>query len=160
MQKFVFIVIGFGLLVGYLAPGGQRPGPAKAEAAATGEAAEEPRETVLEREEDGHFYAHAEVNGELVRFLVDTGASGVALTREDAERIGIELDPGEQRIVGSGASGPVRGQMVDLDSVSMDGKTAHGLEGAVLDGLEISLLGQSYLGQYSMEVRGNTMRIE
>ena len=157
MQKFVFIVIGFGLLVGYLAPSGEGARPAKAEAA-VGDS-QEPQETVLEREEDGHFYAHAEVNGELVRFLVDTGATGVALTRADAERIGLELDPGGQEIVGSGASGPVRGERVELDSVSLDGKQALGLEGVVLDGLEVSLLGQSYLGQYSMEVRGDTMRL-
>jgi aspartyl protease family protein len=161
MQKLFFAVIAFGALVGFLAPSGPDAEPPKVHAASSSdEDPEEPRETVLEREEDGHFYAHAEVNGELVRFLVDTGATGIALTREDAERVGIEVDPARFQIVGSGASGPVRGQMVELDTVSVDGKAAHELAGAVLDGLEISLLGQNYLGQYSMVVRGDTMRIE
>src|SRR3712207_8230944 len=49
------------------------------------------------------FYANVEVNGQLVRFLVDTGATGVALTEADAERIGLQFDRGEYEEVGMGA---------------------------------------------------------
>jgi aspartyl protease family protein len=48
------------------------------------------RELVVARGQDGHFHVEAEVNGEAVRFLVDTGASGTVLTLRDAERSGID----------------------------------------------------------------------
>ena len=63
------------------------------------------REVVIERKSDGHFYADAMVNGQLVRFLVDTGATGVALTAKDARHVGIFFSPGEFTVVGKGASG-------------------------------------------------------
>src|ERR671913_1996463 len=67
----------------------------------------EPRKvTELERSSSGHFYTHAKVNGQLVRFLVDTGATGVALTVADAERVGIDVNPASFEIVGEGAAGP------------------------------------------------------
>ena len=106
----------------------------------------EPRKvTELERSPSGHFYTHAKVNGELVRFLVDTGATGVALTVEDAERVGIKVDPSSFEVVGEGASGLVRGQLVILDSVEVEGKLVNDVRGAVLEGSNLSLLGQSYL---------------
>jgi len=106
----------------------------------------EPRKvTELERSPSGHFYTHAKVNGQLVRFLIDTGATGVALTVEDAERVGIDVDPRSFEIVGQGAAGPVRGQLVMLDSVEVEGKLVNDVSGAVLEGSDLSLLGQSYL---------------
>ena|SRR5215212_1507580 len=106
----------------------------------------EPRKvTELERSSSGHFYTHAKVNGQLVRFLVDTGATGVALTVEDAKRVGIEINPASFEIVGEGAAGPIRGKLVTLDSVEVEGKLVNDVSGAVLEGSNLSLLGQSYL---------------
>jgi aspartyl protease family protein len=106
----------------------------------------EPRKvTELERSSSGHFYTHAKVNGQLVRFLVDTGATGVALTVADAERVGIDVNPASFEIVGEGAAGPVRGQLIKLDSVEVEGKLVNDVSGAVLEGSNLSLLGQSYL---------------
>jgi aspartyl protease family protein len=156
MKAFIF-VIALGLLVGLAWPSNRASAPVAPAVAASADDA--PRETVLERSEGGHFYANVEVNGELVRFLVDTGASGVALTEADAERIGLDFDRGAYEQVGMGASGPVRGTFVTLDKVSLDGKAAHGVEGAILEGSDISLLGQNYLGRFSVEMRGDTMRI-
>jgi aspartyl protease family protein len=159
MKAFLFVVA-VGIAAGLAWPSGRGTAPAAAEVAATrSRDAEQPRETVLERSGGGHFYANVEVNGELVRFLVDTGATGVALTERDAERIGLEFDPHAYEQVGIGASGPVNGKLVTLDKVSLDGKTAHGVDGAILQGSDISLLGQAYLGRFSVEMRGDTMRI-
>ena len=157
-MKALIFVIAVGIVIGLAWPSGRATAPV-APAVATAVADDEPRETVLERSEGGHFYANVEVNGELVRFLVDTGASGVALTEADAERIGLDFDRGAYEQVGVGASGPVRGKFVTLDKVSLDGKAAHGVEGAILEGSDISLLGQNYLGRFSVEMRGDTMRI-
>ena len=106
----------------------------------------EPRKvTELERSPSGHFYTHAEVNGQLVRFLVDTGATGVALTVEDAERAGLAFDPAEFEVVAEGAAGPVRGKRVMIDSVEIEGKLVNDVSGYVLEDSRQSLLGQSYL---------------
>jgi aspartyl protease family protein len=106
--------------------------------------------TFLDRAPDGHFYVQANVNNQPVRFMVDTGASGIALTSADAARIGIAFDPAQFQVVGTGVSGPVLGKQVMLDSVQIEGKTVNGLPAAVLgDGLDVSLLGQSFLSRYA-----------
>ena len=112
------------------------------------------------RADNGHFFARALVNGQSVDFIVDTGATSVALTETDARRIGIALDPSSYTVVGSGASGEVRGQFVTLASVSLDGKRVEQVSGAVLEGSEISLLGQSFLSRMGrIEIAGDRMII-
>jgi aspartyl protease family protein len=158
MWKALFITIALGAGFGLMLPTGEQAAPVAA-VAVTPAAGAAPQETVLERSENGHFYANAEVNGQLVRFVVDTGATGVALTEDDARRIGIPFSRDEFTIVGSGASGPVRGKAVMLDKVSLDGKEARDVRGAILEGSDISLLGQDYLGRMTVEMRGEIMRI-
>ena len=98
------------------------------------------------------------MNGELVRFLVDTGASGVALTVEDAQRIGIPVNPAEFEYIGEGASGPIRGKPIMLHEVDVDGKKVTDVRGAILEGSELSLLGQSYLSRMGeVQMRGDYM---
>jgi aspartyl protease family protein len=156
MKALLFVVV-IGIVIGLAWPSGRASAPQASAVSAPDN--DQPRETVLERSEGGHFYANVEVNGELVRFLVDTGATGVALTESDAERIGLDFDRSAYEQVGVGASGPVRGKFVTLDKVSLDGKAAHDVDGAILEGSDISLLGQDYLGRFSVEMRGDTMRI-
>ena len=103
--------------------------------------------TTLDRGPDGHFYADAQVNGVTVHFLVDTGASGVALSAADARRVGLPFFPTEFTAVGRGASGEVRGKLVTLDRVSLGGKSVDNVGGAILEGSEMSLLGQSFLSR-------------
>ena len=113
---------------------------------------------VIKRQSDGHFYVNASVNGQLVRFVVDTGATGVALSARDARHVGLSFDPAEFEIVGEGASGPVRGKHVMLDSVAIDKKEAFNVRGAILEGADMSLLGQSYLSRLNLiKVTGDTM---
>lgn len=109
-------------------------------------------ETRLAREANGHFYAAASVNGQPTRLVVDTGASTVALTIEDARRAGIMVDPSRFAVIGSGASGPVRGHEVTIARIAVDGREVRNLNGVVLEGLEVSLLGQTYLSRLE-EVR-------
>jgi aspartyl protease family protein len=152
MQKLLLFVIAVCAAAGLIASRGNAPeerGPDRRSAGG---------ETRIERSSDGHFYVDALVNDEPVRFMIDTGASGVALTMEDAERIGLEFDPNRFRVVGSGASGPVHGEAIMIDSVDVDGKTASDLRGAVLEGLGVSLLGQEYLAALdNVEISGDEM---
>ena len=153
MTKALFLVIAAGVAIGLALPSGKRPVEAAA-VASDGTI----RETLLEREGNGHFYVHAKVNGELVRFLVDTGASGVALTEKDARRVGIDFSPGEFEEVGQGAAGPIRGKLVTIKTVEVEGKKVTNVRGAVLQGSELSLLGQSYLSRIGgVEMRGDYM---
>ncbi len=117
MIKPLLFVVAAGVAIGLAWPSGDQQ--SKAVVAETGE----PRETVLEREANGHFYVDAKVNGELVHFIVDTGATGVALTEEDARRVGLAFSPSEFEYVGEGAAGPVRGKLVTIDTIEVDGKT-------------------------------------
>jgi aspartyl protease family protein len=108
-------------------------------------AANAPPEVRLKKRGNGHFFVHAIVNGQIVEFLVDTGASNVVLTVEDAKRIGLPVDRSRWTVIGSGASGAVRGQMERLQSVEVEGRTVTNLEAMVAEGLEMSLLGQDFL---------------
>ena len=157
MNKALLLVIAIGAAIGLLLPTG-KPQPDAAAASVT-QAVQ--AETEIEREGNGHFYVDAEVNDEqLVRFMVDTGASTVALTVEDAERLGVPFSRDNFEVIGTGASGEVRGQLIKLDRVSIGGKEARNVRGAVLEGLDISLLGQSYLSRLSgVEISGDTMTL-
>jgi aspartyl protease family protein len=166
MGKALLFVIAIGVGIGLLLPSGSDPAPAESAAVVearplAASAAQAPRDTALERKPNGHFYVDAEVNGgDLVNFMVDTGASSVALTKKDAERIGVQFSEDSFDVIGTGASGPVRGQLVTIDRISIDGKEAREVRGAVLEGLEISLLGQSYLSRLSgVEIVGDRMTL-
>jgi aspartyl protease family protein len=151
MGKPLFCMILFGLVIGLAWPSDNASSDAGAASpAATAEdpdpfSRDAPAETSLRRESDGHFYVNAEVNGRVVRFVVDTGASTVALTEDDARRIGLPFDPAKFRVIGQGASGDVRGASVMLSTVSVEGKKVNDVRGAIIQGGSLSLLGQSYL---------------
>ena len=102
----------------------------------------------LSRAGDGHFYADVRINGAPIRMMIDTGASGIALTREDAQLAGIATSIGMSDVVGEGASGEVHGQWVRLERVELGPLSASGLDAAILDGGQQSLLGQSFLRKF------------
>ena len=155
---FVVTGIGIGISIPVARP---RPvGPAAPVAAAVVATPERPVETVLERSGGGHFYTAVDVNDEPIRFLVDTGASTVALTVEDARRAHVVFDPAQFTVIGKGASGDVRGQEVRIASIVLDGKRASDISGVVLEHSDISLLGQSYLRHVgTVEIKGDQMRL-
>jgi len=155
MSKGLIFVVIIGAAAGFMLPTGNESAPA---AKVANGAPEAYRETTLTRAPNGHFYVHATVNGQLVRFVVDTGATSVALTEEDAERVGIKLDPSNYREIGRGASGPVNGQLTRIASIEIEGKRVENIRGAVLQGSDVSLLGQSYLSRLrSVEMSGEEM---
>ena len=113
---------------------------------------------VLKREPNGHFYADAEVNNMTIHFVVDTGATGIALTRDDARRAGLAVSAGMFEVVAEGASGDVMGEWVTLDSVKLGQQEAKQVPAVILDGGQQSLLGQSFLQQFtSVEIKGDRM---
>lgn len=155
MQKAFFLVVVAGAGLGLMWPSDRAPSfPVVAASGGGGE-------TVLKRRGNGHFYVDADVNGELVNFVVDTGAFGVILPVETARRLNIPFDEGDFQVIGSGASGPVRGKTIVLDKVSVDGKEVRRVEGAIAEGLDVPLLGQTYLSRLSsVEMSGEYMRLQ
>lgn len=80
--------------------------------------------------------------------LVDTGASVIALTGGDAEALGLEWSEDELFPVARGANGLVVGKPVRLDRVRLGEFEADGIEAVIVpQGLDVSLLGQSFLGR-------------
>ena len=115
----------------------------------------------LERQWDGHFYADAEVNGQTIHFLVDTGASVIALSRDDARRAGIATSIAMPEVVGEGASGDVHGEVATIDRISLGPASDRDIPAIILDDGNQSLLGQSFLSKFaSVQIRGDTMVLE
>jgi aspartyl protease family protein len=115
----------------------------------------------LERQWDGHFYADAEVNGRTIHFLVDTGASVIALSRDDARRAGIATSIAMPEVVGEGASGEVHGEVARLERISLGPASDSDVPAIILDDGNQSLLGQSFLSKFaSVEIRGDTMVLQ
>jgi len=112
----------------------------------------------LDREADGHFYADVRINGNPVHMLIDTGASGIALSRDDARTAGLATSIGMNEIVGEAADGAVRGEYVKLDRVELGPLSASGLDAVVLNSGQQSLLGQSFLSKYAtVQIEGDRM---
>lgn len=114
----------------------------------------------LDRKGDGHFYADVQINGTPVTMLVDTGATGIALSREDARKAGIPTSIGMNQVVGRGADGAVHGEFATIDRISLGEKSAEQMPATILNSGEQSLLGQAFLQKFaSVEIRGDTMTL-
>jgi aspartyl protease family protein len=112
----------------------------------------------LKRDRDGHFYAKAQVNGTPVRFLIDTGATSMLLTREDARRVGIGGGDYTDRAIGAG--GEVRLMPVVLERLTLGPIAAEqvGAHVAEKDVLPVSLMGQSFLSRIgTVTISGDEM---
>jgi aspartyl protease family protein len=113
--------------------------------------------TAIPKSANGHFYATAVVNAKAVRFLVDTGASMIALTPADARRLGFTDLVYDAEV--STANGKTAVARITLSSVTVGQSTVRNVEGVVVkEGLSDSLLGMSYLGKLSrMEVTQSSL---
>jgi aspartyl protease family protein len=107
----------------------------------------------------GHFMAEGQVNGGAVRFVVDTGATTIALPASDAVRLRIDYRKGRTGTVNT-AGGPTRAYAVTLDSVRIGGIEILGVEAVVIEqGLNVALLGNSFLSRTDMRLEGQTMTL-
>jgi aspartyl protease family protein len=116
-------------------------------------------EIALPRAADGHFYAEAMVNGAPVRFIVDTGATTVALTKADARAAGLTFTDADFTGTAKGAGGDVKVKPAQIDRVTLGPHDARAVDGAIVQGdLPVSLLGQSWLKTVgTVSISGNTM---
>lgn len=114
----------------------------------------------LRRSDDGHFYLRAEADGATVRFMVDTGASMVALTTSDAERMGINVDSLDFNLPVQTANGATMAAATRIREMRAGGITMQDVAAAVMadTSLGTSLLGMSFLGRLdAFSFEGDTL---
>lgn len=116
---------------------------------------------VLKRGSSGQFHLSGEVNGQAVRFLVDTGADVVALTEDSAEAIGIQVPADAFQPIMQTASGTGYGAPVMLDSLRLAESELRNVEAVVVQGLGVNLLGQNVLRRMGhVTLQGDRMLIQ
>lgn len=114
----------------------------------------------LTADERGHFHTVGTINGTPVRFLVDTGASLIAMGRSDAAKANVSWEKGEPA-VSMTANGPTRIWKVKLDSVRVGDVLLHQVDAAVHEhDLPLVLLGMSFLNRMEMKRDGQTMTLK
>jgi aspartyl protease family protein len=119
----------------------------------------ERRSVSLTADARGHFAASGSLNGYPMNFLVDTGATAIAISATDARRIGVDYKAGQAVGVGT-AAGVVPAWRVKFSSVKVGGITVHHVDGMVMEtGLDVPLLGMSFLNRMEMKRDGQTMTL-
>lgn len=107
----------------------------------------------------GHFIAEGQINGGPIRFLVDTGATAIAIPASDANRLRIDYRSGRRGTTQT-AGGPTPVFIVTLDSVRIGGIELQNVEAIVIEqGLPIALLGNTFLNRMEMRREGQTMTL-
>jgi len=114
------------------------------------------------RNERGMFTTVGSINGLTVNFLVDTGASSVAMNRKEADRLGIDYRLHGTPIGISTASGFERGWRVKLDRVQVGDVELRNVQGSVVDAESSPgvLLGMSFLGRLEMNNTNESMKLK
>lgn len=112
----------------------------------------------LKRNAGGHFVAPGRINGVAVNFLVDTGATGVALPADVARRVGARSG-GPLRT--ATAAGVTTAYATRLESVELAGLTARDVAGVIVPDMpgDTVLLGMSFLSRFAVRMEGGEMHI-
>jgi aspartyl protease family protein len=115
----------------------------------------------IRKSDDGHFWTDARVNGRSQRFMIDTGASYVALPLSDAKRLGVTPRREDYVATVQTANGPAKAAPVVLRDIRISGVMLHDVDAVVLDhGLDTALLGMSFMGRLqSFEAKADTLRL-
>jgi aspartyl protease family protein len=118
-------------------------------------------EVIIWADSRGHFQTPGTINGQLVSFLVDTGATSVAMNEVMANKLGIDFRYSGEPTTVMTASGMVAAHDVKLSSVKIGGIELTNVDGTVVEGgfpTEV-LLGMSFLSQVDIERKGNRIRL-
>jgi aspartyl protease family protein len=115
---------------------------------------------VLTAGSGGHFFTLGQVNGKSVQMVVDTGATTVAISMNEAQRMGIDFKSG-QMIRMSTANGVIPGWLIKLNSVRVGEVSVHGVDAIVSSGsMPYVLLGNSFLTHFQMTRANDQMVLE
>lgn len=107
------------------------------------------RQTVVHRDDSGHFIVNARIKGKEIPAMIDTGASTIAITIDTARALGIEPDRNDFTVDAYTANGRVRAAPVMLPEVRIGKVRVRDVEAMVLsgDGLDVTLIGMSFLNR-------------
>ena len=110
---------------------------------------------------DGHFYVTADVEGAPIRFMIDTGATNVALTLRDAKRIGHEPSSSDYNQMTMTANGRALSAPITLGSIAIRNLRMDNVRASIMNTSEgVSLLGLSFLSRLkSWSVKGDTLEM-
>ena len=150
-NTLIVIAVWLGLAYGlyYLAEGMLNPNKVEV----LGEA----RTVTLQRGPDGHYRAEALINGQRVSVLVDTGATGVAISQRTADKLGVTS---RTAVRTSTANGDSVAYMTRLQTVKLGGVEAKDVSALIAPGLDgDALLGMSFLGRMDVRLYQGTMTI-
>lgn len=115
---------------------------------------------VLTAGSGGHFMTAGQINGRAVQFMVDTGATSVALGRPDAERLGIDLASAQPTMMNT-ANGVSQGWRVKLASVRVQDVELRDVDAAVTPTpMPFVLLGNSFLSRFQMKRENETLTLD
>lgn len=117
---------------------------------------------VLTGDANGHFLTTAQVNGVSLRFLVDTGATTVTVSADDARRANVRFSPAD-RVTMQTANGVVAAYRVKFDTVTLGEITLNNVDGVVMEGNALGgrfgLLGMSFLSRTDMRREGESLTL-
>ena len=118
------------------------------------------RQIVLSAESGGHFFSSGTINGKTVRFLVDTGATNVSMSAEDADRIGLDYKNGQRGMTRT-ANGVVPVYRTNLTSVGVGDVVVYNVDATIVPGqMAFVLLGNSFLTRFQMRRDNDKMTLE
>lgn len=113
----------------------------------------------LSADPSGHFIVPGSINGSSVMFLLDTGASSVVLSADEARRMGIDYKAG-QTVGASTANGVIQAWRVSLNNVRVGNISLNQVEGLVVEtSMPAILLGMSFLNRTDMKREGQIMTL-
>jgi aspartyl protease family protein len=116
----------------------------------------------LKVDRSGHFATTAYLNGVATQAVIDTGATSVAVTSDDAQRMSVGY-AGAPRVQIATAGGPKTAYRVNLSTVRVGGITLHNVDALVMEGgkeqLPVTLIGMSFLNGVEMRRVGDTLTL-
>jgi aspartyl protease family protein len=113
---------------------------------------------VVQQNESGHYIVPGEVNGKAVTFLVDTGATDVALPAAMARSLGVEFGP---QVLVMTAAGPVQAWRTRLDRVTVGSISLANVRATITSAnMGEALLGMSFLKHFTLRQQGDQLVIE
>lgn len=115
---------------------------------------------VLSADSRGHFMTQGAINGRPVTFMLDTGATSIALSADDAQRIGLDYSKG-QRVMMNTANGVTQAYRLRLQSVRVGDVEVYDIDAVVSSqSMPFVLLGNSFINRFSMRRDADQMILE
>ncbi|MFI0546975.1 MAG: TIGR02281 family clan AA aspartic protease [Brachymonas sp.] len=109
---------------------------------------------------NGHFFTDGFVNGHSVKFMVDTGASAIAIGRFDADRLGLDYKNRGTPVQMGTANGVVTGQRITIAQLRIGEVLVHDIEAVIGPNMPFALLGNNFLSRFNMQRNNDMMVLE